>query len=55
MDPGSFYNYGTGYLECGVPKIRGTLLGVLIIRTIIYWGLYCGNDQMDLNMILVII
>ena len=24
------------------PKIRGTLLGVPIIRTIIYWGLYWG-------------
>ena len=26
----------------GVPKIRGTILGVPIIRTIIFWGLYWG-------------
>ena len=26
----------------GVPKIRGTFLGALIIRTIVYWGLYWG-------------
>ena len=26
----------------GFPKIRGTLLGALIIRIIIYWGLYWG-------------
>ena len=27
----------------GFPQIRGTILGVLIIiRTIIYWGLYWG-------------
>ena len=26
----------------GFPKIRGTFLGVLIIRTIVYWGLYRG-------------
>ena len=26
----------------GFPKIRGTILGVPIIRTIIYWGLYWG-------------
>ena len=24
----------------GFPKIRGTFLGVPIIRTIVYWGLY---------------
>ena len=24
----------------GFPKIRGTFLGVLIIRTIVFWGLY---------------
>ena len=24
------------------PKIRGTLLGVLIIRVTVYWGLYWG-------------
>ena len=26
----------------GVPKIRGTILGVPIIRIIIFWGLYWG-------------
>ena len=26
----------------GFPKIRGTILGVPIIRTIVYWGLYWG-------------
>ena len=26
----------------GSPKIRGTFLGVPIIRTIVYWGLYLG-------------
>ena len=27
----------------GFPKIRGTFLGVPIIRTIVYWGLYWGT------------
>ena len=26
----------------GFPKIRGTFLGVPIIRTIVFWGLYWG-------------
>ena len=26
----------------GFPKTRGTILGVPIIRTIVYWGLYWG-------------
>ena len=26
----------------GFPKIMGTFLGVPIIRTIVFWGLYCG-------------
>ena len=26
----------------GVPKIRGTILGVLITRTIVFWDLYWG-------------
>ena len=26
----------------GFPKIRGTYLGVPIIRTIVFWGLYWG-------------
>ena len=25
------------------PKIRGTILGVPIIRTMVYWGLYWGT------------
>ena len=27
----------------GFPKIRGTILGIPIIRTIVYWGLYWGS------------
>ena len=27
---------------CAFPKIRGTFLGVRIIRIIVYWGLYWG-------------
>ena len=35
----------------GFPKIRGTLLGVLILRIIVFWALYwgplnLGNDLM---------
>ena len=26
-----------------IPKIRGTLLGVPILRIIVYWGLYWGT------------
>ena len=26
----------------GLPKIRGTILGAPIVRTIVYWGLYWG-------------
>ena len=38
-------------IKWGFPKIRGTILGVPIIRTILYWGLYwvppiLGNYQM---------
>ena len=29
-------------LKWGFPKIKGTFLGVPIIRTIVYWGLYWG-------------
>ena len=28
--------------QWGFPKIRGTILGVPIIRTVVYWGLYWG-------------
>ena len=38
----------------GFPKIRGTILGVPIIRTIVYWGLnwgtlILGNDHIDIR------
>ena len=29
--------------ENGFPKIRGTMLGVPIIRTIVFWGIYWGS------------
>ena len=29
-------------LKRGFPKIRGTLVGVPIIRSILFWGLYWG-------------
>ena len=32
-----------GLVKRGFPKIRGTFLGVPIIRTIVYWGLYWGT------------
>ena len=32
-----------GILYMGFPKIRGTFLGLPIIRTIVYWGLYWGT------------
>ena len=35
MSSGSSYKWG-------FPKIRGTILGVPIIRTIVFWGLYWG-------------
>ena len=36
---------GAGYIGfrvkgLGFPQIRGTYLGVLIVRTIVFWGLY---------------
>ena len=39
----------------GFPKIRCTLLGVPIIRTIVFWGLYwgpliLGNYHMSLQL-----
>ena len=32
----------TGHPTWEFPKIRGTFLGVPIIRTIVFWGLYWG-------------
>ena len=37
-----FRVWGLGFGVLGFPEIRGTLLGVPIIRTLIFWGLYCG-------------
>ena len=37
MEPG----FGVGFMWVA-PKIRGTFLGVPIIRTIVFWGLYWG-------------
>ena len=39
-------------IKGGFPKIKGTLLGVPIIRTVVYWDLYwgtliLGNHQID--------
>ena len=31
----------------GFPKIRGTILGVPIIRTIVFWGLYWGPPILE--------
>ena len=31
-----------GLQGLGFPKIRGTFLGVPIIRTVVFWGLYWG-------------
>ena len=36
-----FMRFGR-YAIWGLPKIRGTLLGFLVIRMIISWGLYSG-------------
>ena len=35
-----FWDLGVMFWE--FPKIRGTILGVPIIRTIVFWGLYWG-------------
>ena len=35
------------------PKIRGTILGVPIIRTIVFWGLYWGPLILGIYHILV--
>ena len=32
----------TGHRTWGFPKIRGTILGVPIVRTIVFWGLHWG-------------
>ena len=31
------------YSIWGFPEIRGTILGVPIIRTVVFWGLYWGS------------
>ena len=40
--PDVFGETGKKRFMWGFPKIRGTLLGVPVIRTIIFWGLYWG-------------
>ena len=40
----------------GLPKIRGSFLGVPIIRTIVFWGLYwgppfLGNSHLELGQV----
>ena len=37
-----FYYLGFRVYGLEFPKIRGTILGVPVIRTIVYWGLYWG-------------
>ena len=31
------------YMWAGVPKLGGTILGVISMRTIVFWGLYLGS------------
>ena len=44
-----FWYQGSGFLRSSwassgrVPKIRGTLLGVPLIRTLVSWGLHLGS------------
>ena len=47
-DPWSFEGMLSGQYEYikpiwGFPKIRGTILGVPTIRTVVFWGLYWGS------------
>ena len=37
------YNFSSKVFIWGFPKIRDTILGAPIIRTIVYWGLYSGS------------
>ena len=38
----SWYSGSCRMVMWGFPKIRGTLLGVPIIRIIVFWGLHWG-------------
>ena len=38
--PASDFYFRAAILTWGFPIIRGTILGIPIIRTIVYWGLY---------------
>ena len=38
-----FRGFGFIGIIWGFPKIRGTFLGVPMMRTIVYWGLYWGS------------
>ena len=40
---------GQGFRIWGVPIIRGTFLGVPIIRIIVFWGLYGGPGNYHLG------
>ena len=40
---------GACFVSWGFPKIRGTILGVPILRTIVYWGLYWGPPFLGKN------
>ena len=45
----------SNHTKWGFPKIRGTFLGVPVIRTIVFWGLYggplnLGNYQINPEM-----
>ena len=40
--PKGLGSYSTSQYIWGFPKIRCTFLGVPIIRTIVFWGLYWG-------------
>ena len=34
--------FGIARAKWGFPKIRGTFLGVPVLRIIVFWGLYIG-------------
>ena len=45
---------GLEFRVWGFPKIRGTLLGIPIIRIIVYWGLYEGTWETTIRVIVII-
>ena len=44
---GDYYRAITGGYIWGFPKIRGTILGVPIIRTIVFWGSILGSPHFE--------